>query len=184
MHSNSDLWRSQSYYRSQPTIMKNVRLPSSTCHYHSKEAFASSSWKEWSLTRKRSKQNLMDTNEIDPIIQEHMTVVPCYFQTEAHHHSFTDPSASEHRPEVILTPPMTPPPSHHHRFYSRPASQETTPSPQRLRAGKSRRLNPQHYHSYGDSRHHYDSSGSSIQFWNHLSAITGNAHMKPYKLTH
>lgn len=180
IHNSTEPWRSRNLHRSQPTTMKNTLLPATTRPCHSKD-MVSSCWNEWSLTRKRSKQNLMDTNEIDPIIQEHMTIISCYSQTTSRLSQMdTNTSSSGQADEVIQHTPMTPRHSQR-RLYPRPSSYESI-SPQFLRAEKSRRLNSQLDGSM--NRYNHDTGNSSIQFWNHLSAITGNSHMKPYKLTH
>lgn len=148
-----------------------------TTSLRSNETIASL-WYEWSLTRKRSKQNLVDTNEVDPIIQEHMNILKYVSPYTGDSQSPEEMQAHEcaikaKTQQAIKENPIIPPDTRH--IHPQTAQYDTSPH---LRAGKSRRLN--HYKDTSMSSN--GNSNSNDHFWDQL--YTFNPRMKPYKLTH
>jgi hypothetical protein len=168
-----------------------------------------SPWDEWSITRNRSKHNLEDTIEIDPIIERHMTiplfkasaVPPQKLQKDVRLASLSKKKNTSVGTQSDVHQNMLIVQNQRQRLQQQQQQQQQQQKQQHFdydalsheqrRVTKSRRLN----HHFSDNstvaicgictgagkRHFCDSSSA---FWDHLYTLTGNVQMKTYKLTH
>jgi hypothetical protein len=148
-----------------------------------------SSWKAWNITKKLSKNNLLnDFNDIDPIVQRHMTlssatsrvVMKKDAERKQYHRQRHDVKCAVTANRMQKTYRMHPTYRH--------LKQERFPLPSAFNftarhVAKSRRLMNNSSDIMMSFSGSFDMDNQRI-FWKNLRAITGNIHTNAQNLTH